>query len=400
MNDQYFWFDRQGAPSDRATDMPSYLDSLLYKPVDRYSYAQSTSSFTQFYTEGKRTGYGYSLASPAAGVLVVRFVEPLSPVRAAGLKRGDLIVSIDGQSASSILNFGLPVVDTVGVPRTFVVSDGFSGTRSFTANSAQFELSPVLDYRVLVAGDGKRIGYLAYNDFISSSANPLAAAVDHFRINAVQEVILDLRYNTGGSTLVAQNLSYLLGGAALNGQVFAQYRYNANNTVENFTQTFTDNSYTTPLSGLSRLFVLTSGSTASASEMVINGLRPYLNVITIGASTFGKPYAFQPRDACGITYNAVNLHISNALGFGDYAGGIAATCTAPDDLSRALGDPSEARLAAALNYVVIGACPTANAREVNASSGRSLSKQTAIETDLGEDGRPQRSPAGAWLERR
>jgi carboxyl-terminal processing protease len=404
MNDQYFWFDRQGSPNDGAMDMAAYLDSLLNKPTDRYSYSQSTTSFTQLFTEGKRTGYGYSLVSPATGVLVVRYVEPLSPVGAAGLKRGDVIVSIDGQSASSILSFGLPSVDSEGIPRAFIVSDSIAGTRSFTVNSAEFNLSPVLDYRMLSASNGRRVGYLAYNDFISSSASALATTIDYFRSNAAQELILDLRYNTGGSTLVAQNLSYLLGGTSLNGQVFAQFQYSAKNTADNFTQYFNNSSYTTPLSGLPRLFVLTSGNTASASEMVINGLRPYLNIVTIGSATFGKPYAFEPRDACGITYNAVNLQITNALGFGDYAAGIAATCSVADDLSRPLGDPLEARVAAALSYVVTGACPSAASREavaaVSAGGKRIVSNQATNESALGEDGKPQLKQPGAWLQAR
>ncbi len=404
MNDQYLWFDRQGTPDNNSADMASYLDSLLYKPTDRYSYSQSTSSFTQFFAEGKRTGYGYSLASTTSGALVVRYVEPLSPVGTAGLKRGEVIVSIDGQNAASILSFGLPIVSSAGVPRAFIVSNAIDGTRSFTVNSAEYSLSPVLDHRMLTASNGKRVGYLAYNEFISSSASALATAIDQFRANSAQEVILDLRYNTGGSTLVSQNLSYLLGGSTLEGQVFAQYRYSNKLAADNFTQNFGGESYTSPLSGLPRLFVLTSSSTASASEMVINGLRPYMNVITIGSATFGKPYAFQPRDACGITYNAVNLQILNASGFGDYASGIATTCNAADDLSRPLGDPSEARIAAALSYIVTGACPSAASRETAASSStlgkRMTLEQVANESALGEDGKPQRQRPGAWLETR
>lgn len=405
MNDQYLWFDRQASPDNNAPDMASYLDSLLFKPTDRYSYTQSTSSFTQVFTEGKRTGYGYSLASPTTDVLVVRYVEPLSPVGAAGLKRGDVIVSIDGQAPSSILSFGLPSVSRSGVPRTFIVSNSTDGLRSFTVNSAEYSLSPVLDYRMLNASNGRRVGYLAYNEFISKSAPALATAFDHFNSQGAQEIVLDLRYNTGGSTLVSRNLGYLIGGSRLDGQVFAQYRYNSKRSAENFNQTFSGSgSYTTPLSGLSRLFVLTSNNTASASEMVINGLRPYMNVITIGATTFGKPFAFQPIDACDTTYNAVNLQISNAVGFGEYAAGIPVTCSAPDDLNRALGDPLETRIATALSYIVTGACPSATSRESPTKAPDALSRVTrasrVLELDLGEDGQPRPTLPGAWLEKR
>ncbi len=403
MNDQYFWFDRQGTANDSASDMAAYLDSLLYKPTDRYSYSQSTSSFTQFFTEGKRTGYGYSLTSPTAGSLIVRFAEPLSPVGLAGLKRGDAIVSIDGQNASNIISFGLPTVSSAGVPRAFTVSNPTDGTRSFSVNSDEYTLSPVLDYRMLTASNGRRVGYLAYNEFISSSASALATAIDHFRANAAQEVILDMRYNGGGSTLVAQNLSHLLGGSALNGQVFAQYLYNSKYPSNTFVQRFGNSSYTAPLAGLSRLMVITSANTASASELLINNLRPYMSVITVGATSFGKPYAFQPRDACSITYNAVNVQTVNALGLGDYANGIPATCSAFDDLTRPFGDPLETRTATALSYIAKGACPLGSSREKTAlapaNTTQLATKNIANEAALGEDGKALPSPRGVMLER-
>jgi carboxyl-terminal processing protease len=360
MNDQYYWYDRQATPNNNATSMNAYFDSLLFKPTDRYSGAQSTSSFTQFFTEGKRTGYGYSLATGSSGgtdTLTVRYTEPLAPVGAL-LKRGDLIISIDGLSPATIIANGLPAANTAGVSRSFVVTNPTDGTRSFTVASAEYTLSPVLATQVLTANGGRKVGYIAYNEFISTSSTPLAQSVDTLRNAAVQDVILDLRYNGGGSTLVAQNVAYLLGGSNLANQVFAQYTFNNKNTSRNFTQSFSNSSYTTPIDGLTRLFVITGGNTASASEMVINGLRPYRSVITVGSTTFGKPYAFQPRDACGITYNAVNIEIRNANGFGNYASGIPATCGATDDLTRQLGDPQEARTAAALAYINTGGCPT------------------------------------------
>jgi carboxyl-terminal processing protease len=126
--------------------------------------------------------------------------------------------------------------------------------------------------------------------------------------------------------------------------------------VQNFT---TNGLPAVPLVAVNRVFVITSGVTASASELVINALRPFKPVITIGGTTYGKPYAFVPQEACGTTYSAVNIEIANALGSADYSAGFAATCPVADDLTRQLGDPLEARLAAALGYVRTGSCPVA-----------------------------------------
>jgi carboxyl-terminal processing protease len=360
MNDQYFWYDKQGAPNEAATSTAQYLDSLLYKPIDRYSFVESTALANQLFIEGKRTGYGYALgfADTAQTILKVRLVEPLSPVGVAGLQRGDTIVSIDGKTPAEITAGALAVVGTEGVDRSFVVTNTAGVQRSFTVKSSNYTLSPVITSRVLTAANGAKTGYLMYQEFISTGATAMGAAFDSFRVAGVTELVLDLRYNGGGSTLQARNLASMIGGTSVDGKVFANYRYSDKKSASNFSQNFT----TTGLPGaaldtLSRVFVITSNSTASASELVINALRPFKNVVTIGATTFGKPFAFQPRSACDVSYNAVNIEIANANNFADYSAGFAPTCPMSDDLTKQLGDPAELRTAAALSYITTGACP-------------------------------------------
>ena len=183
------------------------------------------------------------------------------------------------------------------------------------------------------------MGYLAYQEFISSGADAVGAAFDRFAAAGITDLVLDLRYNGGGSTTQARNLASLAAGSALDGQVFADFRFSAKNADRNFTQTFSayfaskaSQTDSTPLENLNRVFVITSAATASASELLINGLRPFKDVITIGSTTFGKPYGFLPRDACGLTYYAVNFITANAQGFSDYSTGIAPTCAVADDL--------------------------------------------------------------------
>ncbi len=362
LTDQYFWFDRQGTPNEAASSMGAYFTSLLYPGFDRYSFSQSTAQHLQFFQEGKRTGYGYSLAWADATqtVLKVRLVEALSPVGLAGLRRGETIVSIDGFSPLQIAAGANAAVATPGVVRNLVVTDTANVQRSFSVVSAEFDLSPVSHTTVLTAGNGAKVGYLAYQEFISTGNAPLGAAINSFRAAGVTEVILDLRYNGGGRANQARDLSSMLGGTGLAGQTFAQYRFNAKLSGNNVVQAFATNASAlpaAPLNGLTRLFVITSGGTASASEMVINGLRPYMPVITIGATTFGKPYGSQPREACGTTYSPISIEIANAVGFASFSNGFTPTCAMSDDLSRELGDPAELRTAAALSYITTGICP-------------------------------------------
>ncbi len=383
MADQYFWNANLATGNEAASSMDAFFRSLLYTPVDRYSYSQSTTQFTQFFAEGTRTGYGYSLAfaDAAQTVLQVRLVEPQSPVGLAGLGRGDTIVSIDGFTPAQIVGGALAGVDTAGVSRSFTVKPAISTTRSFTVSSANYLLTPVLASTVLTAPNGAKVGYLAYQEFITSSASALGNAFNAFRAAGVTELIVDLRYNGGGSVTTARNLASMMGGSGLDGQVFAGLRFNAKNSASNFNYAFTSSAAALPalpLEGLSRVFVIASASTASASELVINSLKPFRNVITIGSATFGKPYGFLPRDACGITYSAVNFDSVNALGVGGYTSGLAATCAMSDDLSKALGDPAERRIAAALSYIQTGSCPAV------AVSGAALQAAARAAPSLGD----------------
>ncbi len=102
--------------------------------------------------------------------------------------------------------------------------------------------------------------------------------------------------------------------------------------------------------------MITSGATASASELLINGLRPFMQVVLVGETTYGKPFGAAPRSACGTTYSAVQFETVNGEGAGGYTAGFQPDCLVPDDLDRQLGDPQEARTRAALEYIANGRC--------------------------------------------
>ena len=405
MNDQYFWYDKQGAAKESSASMAEYLDALLFKPIDRYSFVSNKVQYVQITSENIRTGYGYTLifADAAKTTYQVLTVEPNGTAAAAGLKRGDTIVTINGLTSTQIASGALLSVSTAGVLRSFVVKDTAGVQRSLSAMSAQYELSPVLATQILTtpAPANTKVGYLAYQSFVSYSEAALGQAINKFRDAGVTEVVLDLRYNLGGSVSVARKLASMLGGAELDGKLFADFRYSNKKSANNFSQTFTSSTSSlpaAPLPSLNRIVIITSGNTASASELVLNSLKPFKTLVTVGATSLGKPFGFAPREACDLVYDVVNLEIFNANGVSVPTTGVPATCSAGDDLTRDLGDPAELRTAAALNYIATGACPpVATASQEKRESAAANNKLFAAGNSanvvlLDEDGRALPAP--------
>jgi len=366
MQAQYYWYRGMGAPDDGASTMDAYFRSLTYQPLDRFSYTQPTADYNRLFTEGRRVGYGYTLtwADALQTDLRVREVEPLGPMARAGLRRGDRVLSIDGYTPPDIAAGLLPAVATVGVQRTMVVRTPDGQARQIQVASEDFALRPLAATGVFeVQRDGApvKVGYLAYNQFVEYSREDLRTAFSGFVAAGMGELILDLRYNGGGSVPMSGVLASMIGGPALITRVFAALRYNDKQAASNTDYIFTPQSDTEgfPLrTGLRRVLVITSGDTASASELLINGLRPFVDVVLVGETTYGKPYGFVPHEACGITYQAVQFETFNARGEGGFTAGFQPTCAVADDLEHALGDPQERRIRTALTYAATGRCST------------------------------------------
>jgi C-terminal processing protease CtpA/Prc len=372
MGDRYYW-NTQLNPADLAApDINGFFDSMLFKPVDRYSFTQSTESFESTFSSGWRYGYGYTLTWDNANPpqLRVRNLEPESPTFAAGIRRGDIVVSIDGFTPAQVMAGALPQVNQSGVPRHFVLQDSSGNQREITVKSGFYMLTPLATYKTLDAtrsGQPVKVGYMAYHQFTQYSAWLLAIAVGNMAAQGVSEFVLDLRYNGGGAVGTSRDLASMLSGSLTDGAVYARLQYNANHPELSSDVPFmtAEQRYTQPIEGLKRLVVITSGGTASASELLINGLRPYMQVVLVGDTTYGKPYGFHPRSDCGTTYNAVNFEAVNSLGVGGYSDGLPVDCPAPDDLEHALGDTQERRLKEALNYIDTGRCSAQAPRSVS-----------------------------------
>ena len=216
-----------------------------------------------------------------------------------------------------------------------------------TLTAQSLASTPVQNVGTLPAPN-QSVGYMLFNDHIGTSEAQLVAAIDTLKAAAVTDLVLDVRYNGGGYLDIAAELAYMIAGPAnTNGKFFERLNYNNRNPFDQSTSERTTVFHSTgqgftvpgsrdlPFLGLSRVFVLTSGDTCSASEAIVNGLRGAgVTVHLVGSTTCGKPYGFFPQDNCGTTYFAIQFQGVNQLGFGDYADGIAPTCAVADDFTQ------------------------------------------------------------------
>jgi len=384
MLDKYYWSGTSPnpAPAGYAT-VADYLDALRFAgdatvPRDRWSYIQDTASYSQFFGAGQTLGYGLQVNGRELQLpLRARYVEPLSPAALAGIARGDTIVSVNGRTAADIVaanDFSSLSPAKSGDTITVVIASA-SGTRSVALTAAVYNLVPVSKTQVLNLADGRKAGYLFLKDFVSQAEAPLAQALAEFNKAGATELILDLRYNGGGLVSTAALLASLIGGSADNGRVFATLNFNARNAASNSTYVFSANA----ASPFTRAVVLTGVRTCSASELVVNGLKPHMAVVTVGAASCGKPFGFVPKESCGSTYSAVNFESFNAAGQGRYYDGIAPTCAVSEDFTRALGDPSEVLTAAAASYIVNGTCPAATGTAPRPSAFTARQRAAVVE---------------------
>ena len=348
-----------------------YLDAVRRLPDDaRFSYVTSAAASTAFYSDSQFIGFGFSSREEPMAVVILQ-VFPDSPAADAGLERGARIEEIDGRAVADLAGTGElasawgPSVEGIRVDIAFRTTDG----RQRRAQMAKRPVTiPTVSQRQVFSVDGRRVGYLHFRNFVRPSVAALDDAFADFAAQGVNELILDLRYNGGGLVDVAQHLGSLIGGRLTQGQVFASSLHNANNTSLDKTIRFT------AIGGLdlNRLTVIATQATASASELIINGLRPFMPVAVIGDRTYGKPVGQYLVEFCDKVLAPVSFSMVNADGEGQYFDGIPATCVVPDDPTRPLGDPAEASLAEALHFVRTGRCrpSVASSASSNAATRR------------------------------
>ena len=311
--------------------------------------------------------FGLALIESTGEVLgFVRYVVNGSPADQQGVERGMFFNRVSGEvltenSDFSALfgqqNFSIGLAELNG-------SSLESLDQTIDLTQVEITENPIHTTNVINMGNDK-VGYLMYTGFIDNFVSGLNSVFGQFAAENITELVVDLRYNSGGNISTAEDLSSMITGQ-FNGELFATQEFN--NNFEDRDILFdneTSSGATINSLNLNSVYFITTSSTASASELVISALTPYIDVVQVGTTTTGKfqgsttiydspdfsrqnanpdhRYALQP----------LILRTVNADGFTDFSNGLEPDVARSEDLTNLgqLGEATEPLLATILNII-------------------------------------------------
>jgi len=366
MQSWYLWNDKLPESIDPSSyaDANEMVQSVKYSELDKWS-AVYDISVADFLQDGEYSGFGISLKWDNDARLKVASVYEGSEAYIAGVKRGWEIITIDNLSLNN--------------PRVFNVFNnavvGSSVNFRFKSQEGEFidldiEYLPIVinavDADTVFNISGKQIGYFSYSNFVMSSDKELDEVFKSFKEQNVSDLIIDLRYNGGGSVLVAYQLMLSILPAEFHSQVAMSYVFNKSKSMYNETYTFDqiieESRDTTlywnesfPILGIDRIVFIVSEMSASASELLINILKPYMNITVIGSDkTYGKPVGSRGMVIDNYFVSIIDFKILNGDGVGNYFGGLQYDIYAEDKIIYEFGDPNENMLKTAIDYLESG----------------------------------------------
>jgi carboxyl-terminal processing protease len=362
MNQYYLWYkEMPQVNKDDYNDPYTLLEAMRYKALDRWSFIQTYDEYNAMNT-GSFVGHGISLALDPLNNVRIAQIYNKSPLYANGVRRGWIVkklnntdlapifIAKDGNAYSQLIG-----ASTAGVTNTFLFQTPAGKDSTITSTKSSFILNTVIAYDTLHLHSGVT-GHLVFDQFIEPSNDELQTAFAYFKQNNIKDLIVDLRYNGGGDLSVLTNMASYVAGASKANTSFLTLTFNDKNSKYNVTYKF--NTATQPLN-IGKLIVITTRGTASASEDFINGLKPVVDVKTIGDTTNGKPVGM-----IGIPYKTdymfwpISFTVVNSLNDGDFYKGIAPMKVVEDDITHDWSDRREACLKEAIYYLEHGTVST------------------------------------------
>ena len=327
------------------------------QPVDRWSFAMKKAEWDDV-SGGIGGDFGFSVFFRAEGDLRVKYVERASPAGVKGMRRGWRVTKINGSTNITTSNADF-IVNAIfySTSGTFTFTKPDGSSVDVTLNAGTYQEHPIFLDSVYTAGT-KKLGYMVFNSFLGDTTevyNEFQRIFNRFNSEGVNDVAVDLRYNGGGYVSVTQKLANYLAPSAANGQVMMNQVFNDHYSSWNETDKFTKAG---PLN-MTRVFFIVSNNTASASELLINNLKPYLDVKLVGpGATYGKPVGYFPIPVGDWYIFPVSFRSTNKNGQGNYFNGFSVDSQQPDGLDKDWGDVGETALANVIKFVSTGSFRT------------------------------------------
>ncbi len=389
LNQYYLWqADVPNLSDEREVNLYSFLENypnpddlfqdLLYKPASKFPKGQAVDRFSwivedysvleqQLQGTSKNNGVDFRLSykpgSTTELVGFVRYILPNSNASGKNIKRGDLFTGVDGvqltvSNYQSLLNADNYTLNMASYDGSNYNANG----ASVSLQKTNLDENPVFLNKVIISGSHK-IGYLMYNGFYSNYDEHLNNVFASLKGEGITDLILDLRYNGGGSVNTAARLASMITGQ-FDDKIFAKEKWNPKMTqaFENEDPEFLNVRFVNNVKGsainslkLSKIYIITTSGTASASELVINGLAPYISVVQVGETTIGKNVgSVTLYDSQSFQKSKVNLNhkyamqplvfkTANAVDFGEYTDGLKPTYEQAEQITNlgVLGERSE-----------------------------------------------------------
>jgi len=345
MNQFYFWY--QEIPStikvEDYTDPIVLVEDMRFRPTDIWTFiVRDNGAIADQIIEGTQNGIiGVSVAYDDEDNLRIVYTLPGSPADEAGIQRSDIIQRLNGvvPNPANQLSFG-------ETPELEILSKDGS-VRTLTLNRADITENPVLFTEVKEV-EGIKVGYLVFNTFNGLAVEELDKAFTAFNAANVDELVVDLRYNGGGLVSAAQHFASLMVPEQNVGELFVAEQFNDLNSDLNSVLLFEETAQN--LAGINRIVFLTTQGTASASELVINGLSPYIDVVVIGQNTSGKYVGASLITFDEYTFAPITFQSANANG-DVFIGGFSPNIDANDDITHNFGDLNEEMFGVAIDYL-------------------------------------------------
>lgn len=359
----YLWYDQIPATFNGRSyeDPEKIMEAIrLYSiepgfttPVDKWSFGVKKVEWDNI-SNGISGDFGLGVFFFNATDLRVKSVEEASSAGKAGIRRGWRIVKINGSTNISSGNTDFVVENVFNSAQTnFTFQKPDSTLTDIILNAAEYNEQPIILDSVYSI-NSKKIGYLVFNSFLGNTTDitkDFETVFNHFVNENISDIIIDLRYNGGGYVSLQEKLADYIVPSSANGLLMMNQKFNDKNskynTSTNFKKAGTLN--------LPRVIFIVSKGTASASELLINNLKPYMTVKLVGPQpTHGKPVGFFPLSAGDWYVFPVSFRTANKNGEGSYFNGLPLNNQVADGLDKDWGDAKESSLASALEYVTTG----------------------------------------------